>query len=127
VLGGKIYVTNRSSLYCYDCNGEEQYVNHAAANITAITTINTDSSLSVQPDEIVIATDAATMMRYNKLNIVFDYGKIIGNATALCWVGKGVMVGTEEGAIGYYEAKKYKWKAKSVHSVLTILKFQYVS
>jgi hypothetical protein len=42
------------------------------------------------------------MFRYSKLNIVFDYAKIIGKATTLCWIGKGVMVGTEEGAIAYY-------------------------
>jgi hypothetical protein len=65
-----------------------------------------------------------TMNRYNKLNIVFDYAKIIGNVTSLCWIGKGVMVGTEEGSIAFYESKKYKWKAKSLHSVQNILKFQ---
>ncbi len=43
-----------------------------------------------------------TMLRYSKLNIVFDYGKIIGVPTSLCWVGKGVLVGTEEGPIAYY-------------------------
>lgn len=64
------------------------------------------------------------MLRYNKLNIVFDYGKVIGNVTSLCWIGKGVMVGTEEGPVAYYESKKYKWRAKSVHSVQSIVKFQ---
>lgn len=120
ILNRMIYVVSRSSLYCYDCNGEEQYVNHVSGNITAIT--NTEDI--VKADEIVIATDAATMMRYSKLNIIFDYAKIIGNATALCWIGKGVIIGTEEGSIAYYETKKYKWKAKSSHSLLTILKFQ---
>lgn len=64
------------------------------------------------------------MFRYSKMNIVFDYAKIIGNATSLCWIGKGVLVGTEEGSIAYYESKKYKWKAKSVHKVNNILKFK---
>lgn len=35
------------------------------------------------------------MLKYHKHNVVFDYGKIIGKATALCWIGKGVMVGTQ--------------------------------
>lgn len=35
------------------------------------------------------------MCRYAKHNIVFDYAKIVGTATALCWVGRGVMVGTK--------------------------------
>ena len=65
-----------------------------------------------------------TMFRYSKLNIVFDFAKIIGKATSLCWVGKGVMVGTEEGPIAFYENKKYKWKAKSIHSVFKIVKFK---
>jgi hypothetical protein len=42
------------------------------------------------------------MYRYNKLNIVFDYAKVIGNITSLCWISKGVMVGTDEGSIAYY-------------------------
>lgn len=29
--------------------------------------------------------------------------------------------------IAFYESKKYKWKAKSVHNVLKILKFSEVS
>jgi len=70
-------------------------VNHAQANITAITTANIPNSSSTSPiEEIVIATDAMSMIRYNQHNIVFDYAKIIGNATSLCWIGKGVMVGT---------------------------------
>jgi hypothetical protein len=55
---------------------------------------------------------------------VFDYAKVIGNVTSLCWIGKGVMVGTEEGPIAFYESKKYKWRAKSVHSVQSIVRFQ---
>jgi hypothetical protein len=64
------------------------------------------------------------MHRYNKLNIVFDYAKIVGNVTSLCWIGKGIMIGTKEGPIAYYELKKYKWKATSIHSVQNIIKFQ---
>lgn len=67
------------------------------------------------------------MFKYSKLNIVFDFGKVIGNVTALCWVSKGVMVGTEEGTVAYYETKKYKWKAKSIHSVFKIIKFNEAS
>lgn len=67
------------------------------------------------------------MLRYSKLNIVFDYGKIIGLATSLCWMRKGVLVGTEEGSVAYYEGKKYKWKAKSIHSVGRILRYREMS
>jgi hypothetical protein len=55
---------------------------------------------------------------------VFDYAKITEYVNVLCWIGKGVMVGTNEGSIAYYEAKKYKWRAKSAHSVQNIIKFQ---
>lgn len=71
-----------------------------SANITTITNVATENITNNQ--DIVIATTDMTMLRYSKLNIVFDYGKIIGAATSLCWVGKGVMVGTEEGPIAFY-------------------------
>lgn len=71
-----------------------------SANITTITNVATENITNNQ--DIVIATTDMTMLRYSKLNIVFDYGKIIGVATSLCWVGKGVMVGTEEGPIAFY-------------------------
>ena len=63
------------------------------------------------------------MARYSGLNISFDYAKIVGTATSLCWIGKGVLVGTKEGTIAFYESKKSKWKAKSSHAVLKILKY----
>lgn len=65
-----------------------------------------------------------TMARYIGLNISFDYARIVGTASSLCWVGKGVMVGTKEGSLGFYEGKKSKWKAKSAHPVLKILKYK---
>lgn len=36
VFDEKIFVVCGSSLYCYDFNGEEIYVNHIAANIATI-------------------------------------------------------------------------------------------
>ena len=38
-------------------------------------------------------------------------------------MGEGVLVGTQEGTVAYYEGKKSKWKAKSHHSVLKVLIF----
>ena len=64
------------------------------------------------------------MSRYKDANIAFEYSKIVGVATSLCWVGSGVVVGTKEGTIAYYESKKSKWKAKSSHTVLKILNYQ---
>lgn len=63
------------------------------------------------------------MARYLGLNISFDYAKIVGTASSLCWVGKGVLVGTKEGTIAFYESKKSKWKAKSTNAVYKIMKY----
>ncbi len=60
------------------------------------------------------------LIRYKGINISFDYGKVVGVPSALCWIGNGIIVGTQEGTVAYYESKKSKWKAKSTHSVLSI-------
>lgn len=101
--------------------GEEQYVNHLSENIATLTFIPNEPSL------LVIAFTDLSMSKFKDVNIVFDYAKIVGNATTLCWIDNGVMVGTKEGVIGYYETKKSKWKAKSTHSVLKIIKFNETS
>lgn len=46
--------------------------------------------------------DDMSMKRFKNVNVVFDYGKVVGMVNAMCWVGGGVMVGTEEGTIAYY-------------------------
>lgn len=38
-------------------------------------------------------------------------------------VGKGVVVGTKEGYLAYYETKKPKWKSKSSDPVLKVMKY----
>lgn len=63
-----------------------------------------------------------TLARYKQHNLIYDYGKIVGTPVTLCSIGKGVMVGTKEGTIAYYETKKSKWKAKSSNPVLKIMK-----
>ncbi len=42
------------------------------------------------------------MTRFRGLNVRFHYGKIPGVATSLCWIDKGVCVGTQEGTIALY-------------------------
>lgn len=98
IIDDRIYVVSGSSLYCYDLHGEEDYVNHISANISALAKVHTDKN----DGEIVIATNDMAMARYIGLNISFDYSKIVGTASTLCWVGKGVLVGTKEGSIAYY-------------------------
>ena len=63
-----------------------------------------------------------SMSRFKDVNIAFEYSKIVGVASTLLWIGNGVLVGTKEGNIGYYETKKSKWKGKSSHSVMKIVK-----
>ena len=82
-----------------------------------MTTIPTESGL------IIVAFTDLNMSRYKDANIAFEYSKIVGIASSLCWVGNGVIVGSKEGTIAYYESKKSKWKAKSSHSVLKIISF----
>ena len=64
-----------------------------------------------------------TLTRYKQHNLIYDFGKVVGTPVSLCSVGKGVMVGTREGVIAYYETKKSKWKAKSSNPVLKIMKY----
>lgn len=60
------------------------------------------------------------MTRYKGVNIAFDYGKILGVPVSMAWIGNGVIMGTMEGTVGYYEGKKSKWKAKSTHAVFEV-------
>ena len=62
-----------------------------------------------------------SMKRYKGVNVVFDYAKVVGLVNTMCWIDGGVMIGTEEGTIAYYESKKSKWKAKSTHSTFKII------
>ena len=64
------------------------------------------------------------MIRYKGVNIALDYGKIAGLPTSICWIGDGVLVGTQEGTVAYYESKKSKWKAKSHHAVYKVLSYR---
>lgn len=72
-------------------------------------------------EEVIVALDDMSMKRYKAVNVVFDYSKVVGLVNAMCWVDGGVMIGTEEGTIAYYESKKSKWKAKSTHPTFKIL------
>jgi len=63
------------------------------------------------------------LIRYRGVNIGLDYGKIVGTPSSLCWIGDGVLVGTQEGTVAYYEGKKSKWKAKSHHAVFKVLAY----
>jgi len=62
-----------------------------------------------------------SMKRYKNVNVVFDYAKVVGMVNAICWIDNGVMIGTDEGTIAYYESKKSKWKAKSTHPTFKII------
>lgn len=72
---------------------------------------------------MVIGLNDLTLTRFKGVNISLDYGKIAGVPTSICWIGDGVLVGTQEGTVAYYEGKKSKWKAKSHHSVFKVLVF----
>lgn len=69
----------------------------------------------------MVALDDLNMIKYRGVNIALDYGKVVGMPSSICWIGDGVLVGTQEGTVAYYETKKSKWKAKSHHSVLKVL------
>lgn len=64
------------------------------------------------------------MTRYKGVNISYDYGKAAGTPSSICWIREGVLVGTKEGIVAYYETKKSKWKAKSHHPVLKVLAYR---
>jgi hypothetical protein len=36
-----------------------------------------------------------SMLRYKAVNMTYDYGKIVGTPTSICYVENGLMVGTE--------------------------------
>lgn len=110
-----IYVVCGCDLFCYDHNGEEQYVNHCSALIECIT-----STTVKGVREVVVGLNDLNMIRYRGVNIALDYGKIVGTPTSICWIGDGVLVGTQEGTVAFYESKKSKWKAKSHHSVFKV-------
>ena len=79
-----------SDLFCYDGKGEEQYVNHCSSNIEAVTSIDIKGS-----KELVLALNDMNLIRYRGVNISFDYGKVGGIPSSVCWIGDGVMVGTQ--------------------------------
>lgn len=62
-----------SDLFCYNFQGEEQYVNHCNSLIQALTTYEIK-----EVTEVVIAMNDLTMTRYRNVNVSFDYGKIVG-------------------------------------------------
>lgn len=64
------------------------------------------------------------MLRYKTVNIAYDYGKIAGKPVSVCSLGEGVLLGTEEGTVAYYETKKSKWKAKSNHKIHKVLAYR---
>lgn len=74
--------------------------------------------------ELVIGLNDMTMIRYKGVNISLDYGKVAGLPTSICWIGEGVLVGTQEGTVAYYETKKSKWKAKSHHPVFKVMAYR---
>lgn len=64
------------------------------------------------------------MLRCQGVNVILDYGKIIGAPSSLCCIENGVLVGTHEGMVAYYETKKSKWKAKSIHPVYKVAAYE---
>ena len=45
--------------------------------------------------ETILALNDLTLVRYKGVNISFDYGKTQGIASSICWLGEGVLVGTQ--------------------------------
>ena len=119
VEDGKVLVVCEGDLFCYDYQGEEQFVNHCSANIQAICTY-----WSKGQNEVVAGLSDLTMLRYKGVNLSYDYGKVAGTPTSLCMLGEGVLLGTEEGTVAYYESKKSKWKAKSSHPVAKVMAYR---
>ena len=73
---------------------------------------------------MLVALTDLSLTRYRGVNITYDYGKLFGVAVAVTALGGGVIVGTEEGTVGFFEGKKAKWKAKSTHAVLALIAHQ---
>ena len=71
--------------------------------------------------QVLVAMTDMTMVLYKGVNIKFDYSKVVGVVTCMDWIGNGVIVGSEQGTIAYYESKKSKWKAKSNHKPINII------
>lgn len=86
-----------SDLFCYDSQGEEQYVNHCSSVIEALTSVEVKGSR-----EIVLALNDLNLLRYRGVNISFDYGKVSGIPSSICWIGDGVLVGTQEGPVSFH-------------------------
>lgn len=71
--------------------------------------------------ETILALNDLSLVRYKGVNISFDYGKTSGIAASICWLGEGVLVGTQQGPVSFHEGKKSKWKAKSNHPVFKVM------
>lgn len=85
-----IFVVCGCDLFCYNLQGEEQYVNHCSTLIQALTTVVIKDNT-----EVVVGLNDLTMTRYKGVNISFDYGKIVGEPVSMAWIGEGVLVGTQ--------------------------------
>lgn len=116
VSNNYIYVISGSDVSCFTHGGEEQYVNHLGNNVTEIEACQLGNG-----EELVVSLEDVSMKRFKGVNVTFDYAKVVGLVNCMCWVDGGVLVGTEEGTIAYYESKKSKWKAKSTHPTFKIV------
>lgn len=52
--------------------------------------------------EVILGLNDLTMTRYKGVNISFDYGKMVGEAVSMVWIGEGVLIGTQEGTVALY-------------------------
>jgi hypothetical protein len=111
-----IFVVCGCDLFCYDFQGEEQYVNHCGAVVQALTAVEVKDSA-----EVVVGLGDLALTRFRGVNVSFDYGKTAGEAVSMAWLGEGVLVGTQEGTVALHEGKKSRWRAKSTHPVLQVL------
>jgi hypothetical protein len=71
--------------------------------------------------EVLVGLNDLSLIRYKGVNISLDYGKIIGAPVSMCWLDNGVLLGTQEGTVAFYEGKKPRWRAKSSHPVLKVM------
>lgn len=92
-----IYVVCGCDIFCYNSQGEEQYVNHCSALVGALTSVEIKGQR-----HLVVALQDLSMARYQGVNISYDYGKVAGTPTTICWIGEGVLAGTQEGTVAYY-------------------------
>jgi hypothetical protein len=42
------------------------------------------------------------MIRFKGVNVSFDYGKMVGLPTSICWIDNSVLVGVQEGTVALY-------------------------